>query len=69
MTKHQDSFYKFVQDVYLNDTEGIFEGFIKWITKIIRFLHCCKYGGVKGGKKNGFKRINDLEVTTDKIRC
>ena len=57
VTKHQDSFYEFVHDVYLNDTEGIFEGFIKWITKIIRFLQCSKYGGINEGKRMDLNKL------------
>ncbi|CCF59477.1 hypothetical protein KAFR_0H00680 [Kazachstania africana CBS 2517] len=44
VTKHQDSFFDFVHDVYINDTEGIFEGFVTWIAKIIKFLQVSKFG-------------------------
>lgn len=44
VTKHQDSFLLFIHDVYKNDTEGIFEGFITWFVKIIKFLQNSKYG-------------------------
>lgn len=44
VTKHQDSFLLFIHDVYQNDTEGIFEGFITWFVKIIKFLQNSKYG-------------------------
>ncbi|CCK68399.1 Lec1p KNAG_0A07460 [Huiozyma naganishii CBS 8797] len=44
ITKHQDLFYMFVHDVYINDTEGIFEGFIVWISRTIRFLQKSKFG-------------------------
>lgn len=52
VTRHQDSFFEFVHDVYVNDTEGIFEGFIKWISHIIRFLQRSKFG------TNDFERID-----------
>lgn len=44
VTKHQNSFFEFLHDVYVRDTEGIFEGFITWFTKIIRFLQKSKFG-------------------------
>ncbi|KAL3233817.1 Uncharacterized protein RNJ44_03857 [Nakaseomyces bracarensis] len=44
VTKHQNSFFEFLHDVYTRDTEGIFEGFITWFTKIIRFLQKSKFG-------------------------
>lgn len=45
VTKHQDAFFEFIHDVYLNDSEGIFEGFITWITTIVKFLQKSKFGG------------------------
>ncbi|CAI4055014.1 hypothetical protein SUVZ_16G3680 [Saccharomyces uvarum] len=44
VTKHQDAFFEFIHDVYLNDSEGIFEGFITWITTIVKFLQKSKFG-------------------------
>lgn len=44
VTRHQDSFFEFLHDVYVNDTEQIFEGFILWFAKIIKFLQTSKYG-------------------------
>ncbi|CAB4252068.1 Lec1p [Maudiozyma barnettii] len=44
ITKHQDSFFEFLHDIYINDTEQIFEGFILWFGKIIKFLQTSKYG-------------------------
>ncbi|CCE64932.1 hypothetical protein TPHA_0J01100 [Tetrapisispora phaffii CBS 4417] len=44
VTAHQDSFFEFVHDVYNNDTEGVFEGFITWILGINEFLQNSKYG-------------------------
>lgn len=57
VTKHQDSFFEFVHDVYLNDSEGIFEGFILWVTDIIKFLQKSKYG-------NAAERINFDELVS-----
>ncbi|SMN18151.1 similar to Saccharomyces cerevisiae YPR097W Protein that contains a Phox homology (PX) domain and binds phosphoinositides [Maudiozyma saulgeensis] len=47
ITKHQDSFFEFLHDIYINDTEQIFEGFILWFGKIIKFLQTSKYGSEK----------------------
>ncbi|CAI4053937.1 Lec1p SKDI_16G3550 [Saccharomyces kudriavzevii IFO 1802] len=44
VTKHQDAFFEFIHDVYSNDSEGIFEGFVTWITKIVKFLQKSKFG-------------------------
>lgn len=44
VTKHQDSFLEFIHDVYVHDSEGIFEGFIAWIVKLVKFLQLSKYG-------------------------
>lgn len=44
VTKHQDSFLEFIHDVYNHDTEGIFEGFITWIVKVVKFLQKSKFG-------------------------
>ena len=44
ITKHQDSFFEFLHDIYVHDTEQIFEGFIVWFSKIIKFLQTSKYG-------------------------
>lgn len=44
VTKHQDSFLEFIHDVYNHDTEGIFEGFITWIVKVVKFLQQSKFG-------------------------
>lgn len=57
LTKHQNSLFEFVHDVYNNDTEGIFEGFIKWITKIIRFLQCSKYGSMDGKERIDLNKL------------
>lgn len=43
INKHQDTFFQFVHDVYVNDTEAIFEGFIKWFCNIIKFLQTSKF--------------------------
>lgn len=45
LTKHQDSMITFIHEVYIHDTEGIFEGFISWIVKIVRILQKSKFGG------------------------
>ncbi|KAG0668596.1 hypothetical protein C6P45_004567 [Maudiozyma exigua] len=47
ITKHQDSFFEFLHDIYVHDTEQIFEGFIIWFSKIIKFLQTSKYGTVE----------------------
>lgn len=57
VTKHQNSFFEFVHDVYNNDTEGIFEGFIEWITKIIRFLQRSKYGSMDGKERMNLNKL------------
>lgn len=44
VTKHEDSFLAFINDVYIHDTEGIFEGFITWIVDVVKFLQESKYG-------------------------
>lgn len=58
VTKHQDSFLEFIHDVYIHDTEGIFEGFITWIVKLVKFLQQSKYGPAD-------KRINFDELLQD----
>lgn len=45
VTKHEGSFYGFIHDIYIHDTENIFEGFIEWIVNIVNFLQTSKYGG------------------------
>ncbi|AET38321.1 Lec1p Ecym_2608 [Eremothecium cymbalariae DBVPG len=42
---HEEIFYTFVHDIYINDTENIFEGFIKWACDITSFLQTSKWGG------------------------
>lgn len=54
INKHETSFYQFAHDIYVNDTQGIFEGFIKWICSIINFLQHSKFA-------ENAKRI-DLEL-------
>ncbi|EJS41258.1 YPR097W [Saccharomyces arboricola H-6] len=44
VNKHQNAFFEFIHDVYLNDSEGIFEGFVSWITTIVKFLQKSKFG-------------------------
>ncbi|AQZ14166.1 YPR097W [Zygosaccharomyces parabailii] len=44
-TKHQDACLTFIHEVYVHDTEGIFEGFITWIVRIVRILQKSAYGG------------------------
>ncbi|EDO14977.1 hypothetical protein Kpol_387p3 [Vanderwaltozyma polyspora DSM 70294] len=44
VTSHQNSFLEFVHDVYNNDSEGIFEGFVTWVLDIIDFLQNSKFG-------------------------
>ncbi|QLQ78825.1 hypothetical protein HG537_0B01730 [Torulaspora globosa] len=44
VTKHEDSFLEFIHDVYVHDTEGIFEGFVTWIVDVVKFLQQSKYG-------------------------
>ena len=48
LTKHQDSLFDFVHDVYVHDTENIFEGFIVWFMDIIKFLQRSKFGKTEG---------------------
>lgn len=67
VTRHQDSYFEFVHDIYLNDTEGIFEGFIKWISHAIRFLQRSKYGTEEGD--NGVERLDLNEIINcDEVR-
>lgn len=47
INKHETSFYQFAHDIYVNDTQGIFEGFITWICSIINFLQRSKFGKVE----------------------
>lgn len=44
-TKHQDACLSFIHEVYVHDTEGIFEGFITWIVRIVRILQKSAFGG------------------------
>lgn len=44
VTKHEDSFLEFIHDVYIHDSEGIFEGFVTWIVDVVKFLQQSKYG-------------------------
>ena len=55
VTKHQDAFFEFIHDVYSNDSEGIFEGFITWITTIVKFLQRSKFG--KPGERIDFNKL------------
>ena len=48
LTKHQDSLFDFAHDVYVHDTENIFEGFIVWFMDIIKFLQRSKFGKTEG---------------------
>ncbi|SCU96724.1 LAMI_0F07514g1_1 [Lachancea mirantina] len=41
--KHEASFYEFVHDVCIHDTENIFQGFITYFTNIVKFLQNSKY--------------------------
>ncbi|CAL9727597.1 hypothetical protein MOUN0_A01596 [Monosporozyma unispora] len=68
VTKHQDSFFEFVHDVYLNDTEGIFEGFIKWISRIIRFLQKSKYGTDESQRIDLNKMIFEIELDSEVLK-
>lgn len=65
VTKHQDSFLEFINDVYVHDTEGIFEGFITWIVKVVKFLQQSKYG--PSDKRINFDHLlknSDIDVPT-----
>lgn len=63
VNKHQNSFLEFLHDVYNRDSEGIFEGFITWISKIIRFLQKSKFGSPEERVD-----LNDfLNTTTDHL--
>ncbi|AAS52364.1 AEL320Wp [Eremothecium gossypii ATCC 10895] len=44
--KHEDIFYKFIHEIYVNDTENIFEGLITWISDVSAFLQNSKWGEV-----------------------
>lgn len=61
VTKHQDSFFEFVHDVYVNDTEGIFEGFIKWTSHIISFLQRSKFGSNDCDRIDLNKMVSGME--------
>lgn len=59
ITRHQDTFFQFVHDVYVNDTEGIFEGFIKWFCSIIKFLQTSKFETDEGKRLDLNKLIDE----------
>lgn len=61
VNKHETSFYQFAHDIYVNDSEGIFEGFIKWFSSIINFLQNSKYSALSG-------RVN-LEALLKETSC
>lgn len=44
LTNHEDSLLEFIHDVYLNDSQGIFEGVIAWVFKLVKFLQHSKFG-------------------------
>lgn len=45
--KHEDEFYNFLHQVYVNDKEKIFENLIIWINNILKFLRIAKTGSSK----------------------
>lgn len=47
INKHEASFYQFAHDIYVNDTQGIFEGIITWLCSILNFLQQSKFGDPK----------------------
>ncbi|CCH40584.1 hypothetical protein BN7_117 [Wickerhamomyces ciferrii] len=42
LNNHQDAFYQFLHNVYLNDSDGFFEQIINWLNDIINFLRNSK---------------------------
>ncbi|CDR44747.1 CYFA0S15e02234g1_1 [Cyberlindnera fabianii] len=42
LEKHEDSFYQFLHDVYMNDKDGIFEKLVNWINGVLKFLRHAK---------------------------
>lgn len=70
LSKHQESFFEFLHDVYINDEEKIFEGFIMWFGSIIKFLQTSKFGSMD--KRISFNAIiieNKDEIDIDKLKA
>lgn len=58
LTKHEDEFYIFLHDVYINDKDKIFEGFIQWINDILKLLRVSK-------TENNFKKIDLTKIINE----
>ncbi|SCU82150.1 LADA_0C03334g1_1 [Lachancea dasiensis] len=41
--KHEDALFQFIHDICINDSENTFEGMIKYLTSIVKFLQKSKY--------------------------
>jgi hypothetical protein len=42
LNDHEDEFYQFVHDTYINDKQGIFDKLVRWINDILVFLRNAK---------------------------
>ncbi|CDO92380.1 unnamed protein product [Kluyveromyces dobzhanskii CBS 2104] len=64
INKHETSFYEFAHDIYVNDTQGIFEGFISWTCSILNFLQHSKFGKVEDAiNLNTLLQNSDVDAT------
>lgn len=66
---HEDEFYQFVHDTYINDKQGLFDKLIKWIADILAFLRNAKNIGNAGLLRIDFAEMlkNNNDVDSGKI--
>lgn len=77
---HQDEFYQFVHETYVNDKQGIFDKLILWINDILMFLRNAKDIGqtnhlrvdleelLKGAGVDAEAIISELDAVIDSVK-
>ncbi|CCH60056.1 hypothetical protein TBLA_0C02460 [Henningerozyma blattae CBS 6284] len=63
--KHQDAFYDLIHEMYVKDKDGVIDGYVVWINKLLGFLKSSKFGNDDDKKVDLNKILEECDDIID----